>query len=422
MKIAALLVLPGLLLLAQPPQYELLLKGGHVIDPKNGIDGRRDVAIRDGRIAEVAPTIPITQARKVLDVEGLYVTPGLVDIHVHLFASTGIPDAWAGDRSVYPDGFSFRSGVTTMVDAGSAGWRNFDAFRHSVIDRAQTRVLAMVNIAGYGMMTNVVEQGDFDPEAVARVARKHRDVVVGVKTAHYEAPDWTSVDRALEAGKLAAVPVMVDFGYFRAERPYWKLVTERLRPGDISTHAYLAPVPFLDDKGALLDYLRQARARGVKFDVGHGAGSFVFRNAVAAVAQGFYPDSISTDLHTLSMNGAMMDMLTTMSKFLAMGMPLREVIHRSCWVPAQMIRREELGHLTVGAPADLAVLRVLEGKFAFADVNSGTIPGNQRLLCEVALKDGRIAWDWNARAGVDYRTLGPGYGIREGIDFVVIPK
>lgn len=404
--------------------YDLLLEGGHVIDPKNNLDARMDVAVRDGKIVAVAPSLDRSSAKRVVDVRGLYITPGLVDIHTHLFTTTGIHGAWAGDLSVRPDDFSFRTGITTMVDAGSAGWRNFEDFLHRVIGRAQTRVLAMINIAGYGMMTNLVEQDprEFNPAEVARLAKKYPDVVVGVKSAHYERPDWASVERAVEAGQLAGIPVMVDFGYFLAQRPYWQLVTQKLRPGDISTHCYRASVPWVDEQGKVYDYLRQARARGVKFDVGHGGGSFVFRNAVPAVEQGFYPDSISSDLHVESMNAAMMDLPATMSKFLAMGMPLKEVILRSTWNPAQIIRHPELGHLSMGAAADIAVWRLLEGDFGFADVEGGGLKGRQRLLCEMTLQAGRIAWDWNGRGAVDYRTLGPGYGLRPGIDVIVVPN
>jgi dihydroorotase len=261
---------------------------------------------------------------------------------------------------------------------------------------------------------------DMKPQEVAKLAKKHADIVVGVKSAHYEGPEWVSVDRALEAGKLSGLPVMVDFGYFRKERPYWQLVGERLRPGDITTHMYRAPAPWIDESGKLYDYLKQARARGVLFDVGHGGGSFAWRNAVPAVAQGFLPDAISTDLHTGSMNGAMMDMLTTMSKFLAMGVPLADVVRLSTWKPAQVIRHEEAGHLTVGAEADVAVLKVMEGEFGFADSDRGQLKGKQRLLCEMTLRRGQIVWDWNARAARDYKELGPNYGVRPG-EFVVPP-
>jgi dihydroorotase len=404
-------------------QYDLVLKGGHVIDPKNGIDRRMDVAIQGDKIAAVEPDIAAARGKKMIDVTGLYVTPGLVDIHTHTFNATGIRGAWAGDESVVPDVLSFRTGVTTEADAGSSGWRNFETFRHFIIDRARTRVFAFINIAGLGMISDITEQepSDFRPEEVAKLAKKHRDVVVGVKSAHYQRPDWLSVDRAVEAGKMAGIPVMVDFGYFLPERPYWQLVTEHLRPADITTHMFRGPVPYVDENGKLLDYLRRARARGVKFDVGHGGGSFVLRTAVPAIAQGFYPDSISTDLHAGSMNGTMMDMPTTMSKFLAMGMPLKDVVLASTFTPAQMIQHAELGHLTVGATADVAIWRLADGDFGFADAGNGTIHGRQRLTCEMTLRAGAGAWDWNARAGVDYKTLGPTYGVRPGVDQIIKP-
>ncbi len=417
----AILLLVSALCYGQPA-YDLLLKGGHVIDPKNGIDAPMDVAVRDGKIAAVAGSLPVSRARRTIDVSGLYITPGLVDIHTHLFHTTGIPNAWAGDNSVAPDSYSFRTGVTTMVDAGSSGWRNFEAFRVSVIDRVKTRVLAFINISGLGMVSNLAEQGDFGPKEVALLAMKHRDVVVGVKTAHYMKPDWGAVDSALEAGKLAGIPVMVDFGFFRPERPYWRLVTERLRPGDISTHMFRGPVPWVDDNGKLLPYLLKARERGVIFDVGHGGGSFVFRNAAPAVAQGFYPDSISTDLHSGSMNSSMMDLPTLMSKFLAMGMPLKEVIRATTWKPAQIVHHSEVGHLSVGAVADITALKMLKGRFGFLDPYGAKIFGNQRLRAELTLKNGAVVWDWNGRGGgADYLELPPDYGIRKGVDVIVRP-
>jgi dihydroorotase len=421
-KTVVLVALTAALSVSAQERYDLVLKGGHVIDPRNGLDARMDLAIRGGRIAAVAPNIS-GAAAQTIDVSGLYVTPGLVDLHVHVFHTTLVPNAWAGDSSIAPDGFSFRTGVTTMVDAGSSGYRNFEQFRATVIDRVRTRVLALINIAGYGMMTNLVEQdvSDMRPEQTAALARKHKDVVVGIKTAHFESPAWTSVDRAIAAGKLAGIPIMVDFGWFRPERPYWQLVTERLRPGDISTHMYRGPVPWIDEAGKLYPYFKKARERGVKFDVGHGGGSLVMRNAVPAIEQGFYPDSISTDLHNGSMNAGMMDMPATMSKLMAMGLPLKEAILRSTWNPAQMIGRTELGHLSVGAIADVAVWNLMNGSFGYRDEAGAKITGKQRLICEMTLKDGSVAWDFNSRSGVDYKKMRPDYGIRPGMDVLTPP-
>lgn len=399
-------------MLAAEPEYDLLLKGGHLIDPRNNINGLRDVAIKDGRIAAVAPNLPAAKAVKTVDVTGLYVTPGLVDIHVHVYAGTGMRGAYSGDLSVYPDGHTFRSGVTTVVDAGSSGWRNFPDFKDRVIDRARTRVLAMLNIVGKGMGGGKIEQdtSDMDPQATAEMAKRFKELVVGIKTAHYAAPDWIAVDRAIEAGKLAGLPVMVDFGSFLPERPFQKLVLEKLRPGDIYTHTYLAAVPMLDEEGQVLPYLFAARKRGVIFDLGHGAGSFVFRQAVPAMRQDFPPDTISTDLHVSSMNAGMKDMLNVMSKMLNIGMPLEEVILRSTWRPAQVIRREELGHLTPGAVADVAVLNLRHGNFGFVDVYGARLRGTRKLEAELTIRDGKVVWDLNGLTREDWNRLPRNYG------------
>ena len=403
-------------------QFDLVLKGGHLIDPHNGIDAPKDIGIKGKEVAAVDAELPIEGAGQVIDVSGLYVTPGLVDIHIHAYATAGHRNAWAGDNSILPDGFSFRTGVTTLVDTGSAGWRNFEDFRYRVIDRCQTRLFALVNIAGTGMTSTDHEQNpyDMDPDKTAGVARENEDVVVGIKTAHYIGPEWISVDRTLAAAEKAATRVMIDFGYFRKERPYYQLLGEKLRSGDISTHIFRGPTPWFDAEGQVLSYLHEARAKGVVLDVGHGAGSFCFRNAVPAIAQGFYPDSISTDLHTLCMNMGMLDMATTMSKFLVMGMPLGDVVRASTINPAREIGHPELGHLSVGAVADVAVLQQMEGDFGYADSFGGRLGGHKRLFCELTVKDGEVVWDWNGRAGVDFPALGESYGIREG-EYLIPP-
>lgn len=403
--------------------FDLLLKGGHLIDPWNNLDGPMDLGLADGKVAAVDRNLPAAQARQVLDVAGMYVVPGLVDIHVHTYATPGHRDAWAGDNAVLPDGFSFRTGVTTMVDTGSAGWRNFEDFRFRVIDRCQTRIYAFLNIVGMGMVSTDLEQNtsDMDVAQAARMVEAHRDVVVGMKTAHYLFPEWISVDRGLEAGERIGLPLMVDFGHFCKERPFYRLVTEKLRPADIVTHMYLAAVPWLNASGKVPRYVHQARERGVIWDVGHGAGSFVFRNAAPSIEQGFWPDSISTDLHVLSMNAPMMDMTTVMSKFLALGLPLAEIIRESTVNPAREIGHPELGHLSVGAVGDVAVLNLLKGRFAYRDVAGGRCEGSERLFCELTLKDGQVKWDWNSRTGTDFRQLSPIYGLRS-VDQLILPE
>ena len=402
MRIILLLLSAGLV---HAQEYDLLLKGGHVIDPKNKISGRRDVAIKDGRIAAVAAEIPAARAAKTVNVGGLYITPGLVDLHVHVYAGTGT--AYTGPSSVRPDDHSFRSGVTTMVDAGSSGWRNFEDFKKTIIDQAGTRVLAMLNIVGAGMAGDAEQNlQDMDPGKAAEMAAKHKTLIVGFKTAHYAGPEWTPVENAVKAGETAGLPVMVDFGRFRPERPFEELVTKKLRPGDMYTHMFLSMVPMLDDTGRLRPYLFEARKRGVLFDVGHGGGSFLFRQAVPAVKQGFLPDSISTDLHIGSMNGAMATMLTTLSKFMNMGMTIEEVILRAMWNPARQIKREDLGHLSIGAPADIAALRLVKGTYGFVDVNGARMQGTQKLEGELTTSGGKVVWDLNGISRSDWKTLG----------------
>lgn len=401
----------------------MILKGGHVLDPSEKLDGKLDVAIKAGEIVAIDRDIPADRSRAVIDVAGLLVTPGLVDIHTHLFASAGVPEAWAGDFSVYPDCFSFRTGTTTMVDAGSAGRLNFGHFRSTVIERAKTKVYAFINIAAHGMTSDALEQeaSEFDPRRTAEVARKNKDVVIGIKSAHYWKPDWLSVDSAIEAGDASSLPVMVDFGYFRKERPYWTLVGEKLRPGDISTHCFRGPVPVAAPAGEVYDYLFAARQRGVMFDLGHGGGSLLFRNLVPALRGGFPPDTISTDLHYQSMNLHMIDMPTTLSKMLAAGMDLGEAVRRSTSGPARLIGHPELGRLAKGAPADIAVWNVAQGDFGYTDACNGLLRGKQRLTCELTLLDGEVVWDWNGRTGIEYEKLPSSCGIREGLEFLVPP-
>ncbi len=200
------------------PIYDLLLQGGHVLDDKNHVDAIMDVALRNGKVAKVAEHILASDALKAIDVKGLYVTPGLIDIHVHVYAGTGERGSYAGDYSVPPDGFTFRVGVTTVVDAGCSGWRNFEDFKQRIIDRSKTRVFAMLNIVGSGMRGPKYENNtaDMEGEATAAMALKYPQTVVGIKTAHFEGPEWTPVEQAVIAGTKANIPVMVDFG---ADRP-----------------------------------------------------------------------------------------------------------------------------------------------------------------------------------------------------------
>ncbi|MPZ19713.1 MAG: amidohydrolase/deacetylase family metallohydrolase [Luteitalea sp.] len=388
-------------------KYDLLLQGGHVIDSRNQISAVRDVAMSDGRVAAVAEAISPAEALKTVDVSGLYVSPGLIDIHTHVYTGTGEPRSYAGDNSVYPDGFTFRVGVTTVADTGGAGWRNFEDFKQRIIDRSKTRILAFLNIVGHGMRGEKFEQNLDDMEAAptAEMARTHPGLIVGIKTAHYAGPEWAPVERAVEAGTLANVPVMVDFGENKPERPLSELVTEKLRPGDIYTHMYSGLRGEQDPSGKVNPGMRQGRKRGVLFDVGHGGGSFLWRIAIPAMKEQFLPDTISTDLHISSMNAGMKDQLNVMGKFLAMGMSVDDVVARSTWNAAQALKQEELGHLSVGAIADVAVLRLERGDFGFVDMYGARLRGKQRLVNELTLKDGKVVYDLNGLAREDWDSL-----------------
>jgi dihydroorotase len=378
--------------------YDLLLKHGHVIDAKNNINSVMDVAIQAGKIAKVARNIPASDAVKTIDVTGLYVTPGLIDIHVHVYAGTGERNSYAGDLSVYPDGFTFRNGVTTVVDAGCSGWRNFEDFKDRVIDRSKTRVFAMLNIVGAGMRGPKYEQNlnDMDAIPTAAMAKKYPNIIVGIKSAHYEGPEWKPYEQAVKAGTLANIPVMIDYGANRPERPTYDLLTRVLRPGDIYTHMYSGLRNEQDPKTlGPSKALIEGRKRGIYFDVGHGGGSFNWKVAVPLTKDGFWPDSISTDLHVDSMNAGMKDMLNVSSKMLALGMPLDQVIAADTWHPAREIKHEELGNLSVGAPADVAVLRLLHGNFGFVDMFSTKLMGTEKLICELTVRNGKVVYDLN---------------------------
>jgi dihydroorotase len=385
--------------------YNIVIKGGHVIDPKNNIDEVMDIAVKDGRIARVAKNIESETGIRVIDANGFYVTPGLIDMHVHVFHGPNLDQSiMYGPASVVPDGFTFRMGVTTVVDVGSSGWRRFPVFKEKIIDRSQTRVLAFLNIVGEGMRGGPFVQNtlDMDPRVTAEFALNNTEDIVGIKLAHFAGHDWTATERATEAGRIAGMPVMIDFGRQEPHLPLEELFMERLRPGDIFTHAFaqLADREFIVDleTNTLKPFIWEAQKRGIVFEVGHGGASFRFSQAIPAINSGFYPDVISTDLHTGSMNAAMKCMLTTMTKFKAMGMDLQSVIEASTWKPARVINREDLGHLSVGAEADITILNMRKGKFGLFDVAGDRIETDEKLECEMTIRAGRIVYDLNGLA------------------------
>jgi dihydroorotase len=388
---------------AQGKLYNTLIKGGRVIDAKNNINALMDVAIKDGKIAKVAQNIDVAQAEQIVNAKGMYVTPGLIDVHAHVFWGTQ-PNSYLsnGDVGVTADGFSFRSGVTTLVDCGGPGYKSFDTFKKNIIDKSQTRILAFLNIVGEGMRGGDYEQdvSDMDVNLAAKAALDNKEHVVGFKLAHFTNPDWTPVERIVAAGKLANMPVIIDFG--GGKLPIEDLFFKYLRPGDIYTHVFTElerrdPIVNLQTR-QLRPFVIPAQKRGIIFDVGFGGGSFNFNQAIPAIKAGFLPDLMGTDLHTGSMNGSMKDQLNVLSIHLAMGMNLQSVIERSTWRPAQAIKRTELGHLSEGAIADIAILSMRQGKFGFRDIAMNRQEGTQKLECEMTIKGGRIMYDLNAIA------------------------
>ena len=390
---------------------DLVLRNGRVIDPANGVDGIADVALSGGKVVAVGPALLIREEARAIDVSGRIVTPGIIDMHVHCF------DRHARSRlSLNPIVNTFSAGVTTIVDAGTAGWRDFAQFKEEIIDTAKIRILSYVNIVANGMLGECEHDFDqFRPKPAAAIAEEIKDVVVGIKTAHYWAnrpfddahAPWTAVDAAVEAGNICNMPVMVDFFPMLPVRPYPTLILEKLRPGDIHTHVFAQQFPIIDANGKLYDHMWKARERGIIFDLGHGAGSFWFRNAVPAIQQGFIPDSISTDLHTGNVHGAVIDMLTTMNKIHNLGVPLVDVIRMSTVAPANEIGHPELGTLSPGSDGDVAVFTLEEGDFSYVDSAYFRFDGTSKLTCDLTIRAGQVVYNPTGLGQPDW-TLDPG--------------
>jgi dihydroorotase len=395
--LALLLLFFGFPLGARQDPYDLLLTGGHVIDPANEIDGVRDVAIRSGRIARVAASIPAQSARRTVDLRGLYVVPGLVDIHSHQYGYSG---------ALFPDDVALPAGTTTVVDAGGPGWRNFEDYREKILRRAKTRVLTFINIVGLGMGGNESDVEDMDPQATARKILEYPDLIVGVKNAHFGGHGFISVERAVEAGRLSNRPVILDNNILSwTGRDTRTKLLEKMRPGDLHTHFYNdRHVEVLDRRtGKIQPFMHEARKRGVLFDLGHGGGSFLWPVADRAMRQGFPPDTISTDIHATSILATQSDMPNCMSKMLTLGMELKEVVYRSTVTPARAISRfTDIGTLGEGKEADVAVLDLEDGVFAYHDAWEMKRLGTRRLANVLTVRAGEIVYDRDARAFADW--------------------
>jgi dihydroorotase len=384
-------------------KYDILLKRGHVIDPANRIDGVMDVAVAGGKVARVAADIPAAEARKVIDVQGLYVTPGLIDLHAHVYGYSG---------SIFPDDTSLIAGTTTVVDAGGAGWRTFDDMYEKVIKPSRTRVLSLLNIVGHGMLGSKYEDDvtDMDSEKTAAKIGERRQYIVGIKVAHFGGKGWVAIDRAIGAGKLSNTPVMIDDKIFtNTGRTSREKVLEKMRPGDMHTHMYndrqLEVISRFN--GKLEPYMPEARKRGVLFDLGHGGGSFLWPVATKAMAQGFAPDTISTDLHSSSIMIPESDMPNCMSKMMLLGMKLQDAVLKSTMNPAKAIGRfPEIGTLGEGKVADIAVLKLRTGVFAFKDAWQNKMMGTKKLENVLTIRDGKLVYDIEGRAFPEWTTAG----------------
>jgi dihydroorotase len=381
-------------------KYDLLLKGGRVIDPANNIDGQFDVATSGGHIALVDKDISPALARTVADVSGLVVTPGLVDLHAHFYGYDG---------AILPDAHCLPEGTTTAVDVGGSGHLTFDDFNEFVIAPAKTNVFALLNIAGEGMVGQPEQDLEgMNVELTAAKIAQRSDIIVGVKVAHYMGPGWEPLDRGVQAAEEAGGYVMVDQSPIHT-RPMNEMMLEHMRPGDMVTHCYALSKPMTDIDDKVKPYFFEARERGIQFDVGHGAGSFSFRIAKAAIEQGFLPDTVSTDMHRSSILVNQATMPETMTKLLALGMELPDIVKRSTWDPAQAIGHPELGNLGQTVPADIAVLNVTEGEFGLVDNGTGNrvFKTDKRIVCEITVKNGQVVWDKNGRTRDDWTSTPP---------------
>jgi dihydroorotase len=385
-------------------EIDILLKGGHLIDPKNNIDAKMDIAVKDGKIFRLAADIPSSAAKKVLDVSGLIVAPGLINIHTHVFAGSN-PGFSDGQSSQLPDAFALRSGITTVVDAGTTGWRNFPEFKTKVIDPSVTRVLAWINIFETGFSSGSGFEPDMGTVSVQKTAealQKYKDYIVGTRVGHYIGKSWIPFERASEAAKISNTPLFVE-----CHMPQYTLQEQldHMRPGDIITHAFenvSERMTVVDEQGKVRPFVLDAQKRGVLFDVGHGGAGFWFNQAIPAFKQGLWPNSFGTDEHRTSMNSGMKNMLNVMSKYMNIGMSVPEIIARGSWNAAKSIKREDLGNLSEGSVADIAVLSIVNGKFGFVDSGQNRIEGSGKLEAELTVRAGRIVWDLNGLAANTY--------------------
>jgi dihydroorotase len=378
--------LPGQNLFGQTPRYDMVIRGGRVIDPSQSLSAFRDVAVLNGRIARIAERIPTDGARATYDATGRLITPGLIDCHVHVYEGVS-------NVGIDADTIGIARGVTTVIDAGSAGATTFAGFRHFITARARTRVYALLNIASPGMTVpnETAVMSFLDPEAAARTVTSNRDIIVGLKVRMLSGiPDGADLEvmrRTRTAADQAGVPIMVHIGGQSSPLPR---ILDLLRPGDVITHALRRQGSILDANGKVFPEVLEARANGIHLDIGHGRGNLDFDIAEQALAQGVLPSLISSDVHTGNAAGPVFDLPTTLSKFMLMGMNLEQVIECTTAAPAKIFAfGADLGTLREGAPADLTVFEITDGEYNFLDSGGKLRQGHQRLVPHAALRDGR---------------------------------
>lgn len=377
---------------AAGPPYDLVIRGGRVIDPAQGLDAARDVAIRQGKIAAVEADIPARQARDVVDARGKIVTPGLIDLHTHVFPNVG-------PYGIEPDPYCLGRGVTSVIDAGTSGALTFAAFRHCTIEHAATRIRALLHVVAIGMVAgstpNMGELEDLRycvPAMAVKVANENRDLIVGFKIRFSEqytgSNDYEGMKRARAAADEAGLPLMIHIG--GSYTPLEQFLA-LMKKGDVVTHSFNGhPHGLLDASGRLLPEVVEARRRGVLFDVGHGAGSFSFAVMEKCLAQGFTPDTISSDLYSANIKGPVYDLPTTLGKFLLLGMSLPEVVKRSTVNAARVFNfAAEIGTLKPGAEGDVSVFELRQGEFTFTDSEHQTRTGRQKLVPVVTVRGGK---------------------------------